>query len=248
MKGRAKVVLNGLTTPELAAAEDPLGAPPTNQALHVLTMAQRTAEEHVRIAHQQADKIRADALAAAEQIARDADTHAQNVRREAETALAEARAAAERAIREAQTRVEEAQRNAEGITAQARAQAEAIAVNAEQNAEELQQQARRRYDDVVGSLATRREGLQQQIEALERFDREYRARLTSFMQNQLRALWVDQPQVTGELDEPDAELPAEPVPAEQPEPGTPSGFVPAPRRRRAEHSAEPEHEPVPADA
>jgi hypothetical protein len=37
---------------------------------------------------------------------------------------------------------------------------------------------------VVGSLAARREALQQQIEALERFDREYRARLQAFMQSQ----------------------------------------------------------------
>jgi hypothetical protein len=54
---------------------------------------------------------------------------------------------------------------------------------------------------VVGSLGTRRESLQQQIEALEQFDREYRSRLTHFMQGQLRALWVDQPQVNGELPE-----------------------------------------------
>jgi hypothetical protein len=37
---------------------------------------------------------------------------------------------------------------------------------------------------------------------LERFDREYRARLTSFMQQQLRALWVDQPQPPAELEAP----------------------------------------------
>jgi hypothetical protein len=54
---------------------------------------------------------------------------------------------------------------------------------------------------VVGSLGTKREALQQQIEALENFDREYRQRLTTFMQGQLRALWVDQPQVSAELPE-----------------------------------------------
>jgi 2-hydroxychromene-2-carboxylate isomerase len=56
-------------------------------------------------------------------------------------------------------------------------------------------QAQQRYEDVVGGLSARREGLQQQIEALERFDRDYRGRITSFMQTQLRALWADQPQV-----------------------------------------------------
>ena len=53
---------------------------------------------------------------------------------------------------------------------------------------------------MVGSLAGKREALQEQIEALEQFDREYRARLQTFMQGQLRALWADQPQVTGDVE------------------------------------------------
>lgn len=177
------------------------------QALQVLTLAQRTAEEHVSTAHRQAQRIRADAEAAAEQIGRDANLHAQNVRREADKVLADAEEAAEQAALEAQKRIEEAQRNAEKILSDAQAEAEAIAANAEQNADEMRLQAHRRYDDIVGSLGARREALQGQIEALERFDREYRARLTTFMQGQLRALWVDQPQVSAELEPVDAELP-----------------------------------------
>jgi hypothetical protein len=57
--------------------------------------------------------------------------------------------------------------------------------------------------------------LQQQIEALELFDREYRARLTAFMQGQLRALWVDQPQVDGELEQADVQPPKPVVPAQR---------------------------------
>jgi hypothetical protein len=211
-------MLNGTTTQDTTPPEQPLVAPnpgPPNQALQVLAMAQRTAEEHVSSAHRQADKIRADAMAAAEQTARDVEVHAQNVRREADKMLAEARAAAEQAAREAQTRMEKAQRDADKIVSESQAQAEATAAKAEQNAEELQLQAHRRYDDVVGSLGARREALQQQIEALERFDREYRARLTAFMQGQLRALWVDQPQVTGEHDQPGPELSDESVLLEQ---------------------------------
>jgi len=76
----------------------------------------------------------------------------------------------------------------------ARAAAEQVHDDAAANADHLNLQARQRYDDVVGSLGTKREALQQQIEALEQFDHDYRARLTSFMQSQLRALWVDEPQ------------------------------------------------------
>ncbi len=199
VKDRVKVMLNG-TSPEGATTEHavltPRGLP--NEALHVLTLAQRTAEEHVAGAHHQADKIRTDALAKAEEIAREAQMHAHNVRREADKVLFDARAATEQSARDLQARTDEARRNADRIVAEAQARADAIAAEARSGAEALKQQAQQRYDDVVGSLGIRREALQQQIEALEQFDREYRARLTGFMQNQLRALWVDQPQV-GEL-------------------------------------------------
>ncbi|MFD0523022.1 hypothetical protein [Paractinoplanes durhamensis] len=189
-------------------------APPQahpNQALQVLTLAQRTAEEHVARAHHQADKIRTDALAAAEQIARDAQAHGHNVRREAEKILTDARAAAEQIARDSHARTEEARRSAEKIVADARAAAGTIGEDAQANADHLNLQARQRYDDVVGSLGTKREALQQQIEALEHFDREYRQRLTTFMQGQLRALWVDQPQVNAELPE-QAEAPVSAAP------------------------------------
>jgi cell division septum initiation protein DivIVA len=218
MKDRVKVMLNGIATPDITVLEPPLvtrePALP-NQALQVLAMAQRTADEHVQGAHRHADKVRAEALAAAGQIVRDADAHAGNLRRESDKVLAEARAAAEHAARESKARVEEAQRDVDRIVSKARTQAVAIAAKAEEYAQELKQQAQRRYDDVVGGLAARREALQQQIEALERFDHEYRARLTAFMQGQLRGLWVEQPQVTGELDYPRTEMSDESVPREQ---------------------------------
>lgn len=206
MKDRVKVLLNG-TTSEGETSEHALVSPPQqqqapahpNQALQVLTLAQRTAEEHVARAHHQADKIRTDALAAAEQIARDAQVHAHNVRREADKVLTDARAASEQVARDSHSRTEEARRIAEKIVAEARAQSEQIVAEARASSEHLNLQANQRYDDVVGSLGTKREALQNQIEALEAFDREYRSRLTNFMQGQLRALWVDQPQLNVDL-------------------------------------------------
>jgi cell division septum initiation protein DivIVA len=208
MKDRVKVLLNG-TSSESETSEHALVSPPQqpahpNQALQVLTLAQRTAEEHVARAHHQADKIRTDALAAAEQIARDAQVHAHNVRREADKVLTDARAASEQVARDSHARTEEARRTADKIVAEARAQCEQIVAEARASSDHLNQQARQRYDDVVGSLGTKREALQNQIEALEHFDREYRSRLTAFMQHQLRALWVDQPQMN--LDLPDQAL------------------------------------------
>ena len=220
MKDRVKVLLAG-PTPEHEGAEhmemaaDP-GTP--RQALQVLALAQRTAEEHVATAHHQADKIRGDARAAAEQIARDAQVHAHNVRREGEKVLSDARAAAAQIARDAQARADEARRNADKILADVRARAEAMAADARANADDLKAQAQQRYDDVVGSLASKREALQQQIEALEVFDREYRARLTAFMQGQLRSLWVDEPKISTdalEEDEDDRPQPQHQKPAAQ---------------------------------
>lgn len=203
IKDRIKAVLAG-TSPDSATSEHPLivsGTMHPNQALQVLTLAQRTAEEHIAIANRQADKIRTDAQAAADKIAADAAAHSQNIRREADKVLADARATAERAAHETRARAEEARRSADQIVSDARTQAQAVARKAEEQADQLKLQAHQRYEDTVGSLGAKREALQRQIESLEHFDRDYRARLTSFMQNQLRALWVDVPAVGDELDE-----------------------------------------------
>ena len=172
-----------------------------HQALQVLTLAQRTADEHLTSARQEAAKIHAQAQAAAEQQARDAGINAHQIRQEADRVLTEARDAAAQVTREARAGAEDARREADRILSDAQAKAEAIAADARAGADELKLQAEQRYDDVVGSLAGRREALQEQIEALELFDREYRARLQTFMQGQLRALWADQPKVTGDVAE-----------------------------------------------
>jgi cell division septum initiation protein DivIVA len=205
IKARVKAVLNG-TSADTATSEHPLVVPGgplhPDHALQVLTLAQRTAEEHVAIAKRQADKIRSDAQAAADQSARDAQVHAHNVRCEADKVLAEARATSEQAARDARLRADDAKRTGDQILAQAKDEAAAVIGDAQGHAEQLKLQAQQRYEDSVGSLIAKREALQQQIEALEHFDREYRARLTTFMQGQLRALWVDRPQVGTDLQAP----------------------------------------------
>lgn len=216
-------------TPTSGLAGTPIGSPPVghsephadagtpHQALLVLTLAQRTADEHLAKAHQEAERIRAGAQAAAEHIAQEARGHADNVRQDANKMLSDAREAAAETAREAEHHAADARRNADKILTDAQSKAESVAAEAQNNAEELKLQAEQRYQDVVGTLAAKRNALQQQIEALEEFDREYRARLTSFMQGQMRALWVDQPQVTGHLEPSNAE-PAYAEPAGNPPP------------------------------
>jgi cell division septum initiation protein DivIVA len=207
VKGRVKGILGGpLPVNEpMEQRSAPPGPTAQHQAVQVLTLAQRTAEEHVAGARREADRVCADARAAAEQIVRDARAHVQVLQKESEKALADAHATAAQMARDAQARTDNAQRNAEEILSGAQTRADELAKNAQANADELRDQARQRYEDVVGSLAAKREALQQQIEALEQFDADYRARLTTFMQNQLRALWVDEPRVNAEdIEEPDS--------------------------------------------
>ncbi|MGI5241157.1 DivIVA domain-containing protein [Dactylosporangium sp. CA-139066] len=183
----------------------PNAANAQRDALVVLTMAQRTADEHVANAHQEADRIINDARAAADHIVQQAEAHAEDMRADADDVLGQARADASRIVQEARAHADKTEQAADDLLADARARAAEIVKIATQRADDMKHQAEMRYQDVVGSLAAKREGLQQQIESLERFDREYRSRLTSFMQTQLRALWVDQPQV-----DPDIEGTAEP--------------------------------------
>ncbi|MEN3304042.1 MAG: hypothetical protein V7603_244 [Micromonosporaceae bacterium] len=204
MKGRVRGLLGG-PQPATESAEQMAGPsdPATqHQALQVLTLAQRTAEDHVADARRQADKICANARTTAEQIVRDAQSHAQALQQAADKALSDAQATAAQMARDAEAHADEAQRNAEEILSDARARASEAAKSAQASADELRHQAQQRYEDVVGGLAAKREALQRHIEALEQFDRDYRARLTTFMQNQLRALWVDEPHLNAEEIEP----------------------------------------------
>jgi cell division septum initiation protein DivIVA len=230
MKGRVK---GQAADPPGAARAEPreqLNAPPggdVQQALQMLTLAQRTADEHVANAHRQADQIHADARGTAEQVVRDAQAQADAVRREADKVMSDAGARAAQTAKDAQAHAESARRDADKIVADARAQAAEIAKDAQASADGLKRQAEQRYEEMVGNLAAKREALQQQIEALQEFDRDYRARLLAFMQAQLRALWVDEPHVDGEIEQPGVPATARLVPAQRPDPGTTPELTPA---------------------
>jgi hypothetical protein len=172
IKGRVRGLL-GNTAPNEAYQEtepalDPAPGLPDpdaqRRALQVLTLAQRTADGHLASAQEQADAIRAAAQASADQSAQQAQAHVEQVRQEAAKTVADARAAADQITKAAQVK-----------------------------AEELEREAQRQYDEVVGSLETKRVALEQQIEALQDFDRDYRSHLRTFMRSQLNALDEEKP-------------------------------------------------------
>ena len=215
MRGRVKGLFGGPSPdPEPLDHGQVLADPDAQrQALQVLVLAQRTADDHVASARHQADKIRGDARATAEQIVREAKAHAEGVRRDAENVLSDARATTEQLAKDAQARAEATRRDAEKVLSDARANAEQLGKDAQAAADELERDARQRYQDVIGSLPATRAALQQQIEALQQFDRDYRARLRAFMHRQLQALGAEEPPANAETQPADTASATEPSPA-----------------------------------
>jgi hypothetical protein len=172
IKGRVRGLLGNAAPNEAYQESEPSvdlapGLPDPDaqrRALQVLTLAQRTADGHLASAQEQADAIRAAAQASADQAAQQAQAHVEKVRQEAAKTVADARAAADQITNAAQTK-----------------------------ADELEREAQRQYDAIVGSLETKRVALEQQIEALQEFDRDYRSRLRTFMRSQLDALDEEKP-------------------------------------------------------
>lgn len=187
------------------------------QALQVLMLARRTADEHVAAANHQAEAICADARTTADQIVREAHDAAERARRDADRLMSEAQSRAAQVMHDAQADAEDLRREAEQERAAARTSADQAIADAQAHAAELEREAEERYAEAVGGLADERVALQQQIEALQRFDREYRTRLRVFMHGQLRALDEGEPP-PADIPMPPQPMPAEqPVPADQPE-------------------------------
>ena len=182
-----------------------------DQALAVLTLAQRTAEEHLAVARRQAEQIRGDAQGAAARIGEEAQQHARTAREQSERMLSEARVTAERIAQGAQSRADEIRQEANAVLASAKERADGIVNSGREQANQLNVQARYKYEDAVGGLEVKREALQKQIEALEEFDGEYRRRLTGFLQGQLKALWAEAPQTVPLPEGGVAALPGGPV-------------------------------------
>ncbi|GAA1608205.1 hypothetical protein ACFQY4_33585 [Catellatospora bangladeshensis] len=196
LKGRVKGLFGGAAADaEVLEHAEPVLADPEaeRQALQVLVLARRTADEHIATAQQEASRIHAEARAKSEEIAREARAMVETAREEAARIQAAAQAKAVEVSREAQAHAETTRRESEKVLTDARHRAEDILDDAQAKADRLEGDALQQYEDVVGSLEGKRAALQQRIEGLQQFDREYRARLRKFMSGQLEALDADEP-------------------------------------------------------
>jgi DivIVA domain-containing protein len=94
----------------------------------------------------------------------------------------------EMAQRTAEDTVTEARREAEKVLAEARAKADELTRDARAKAEALEREARDRHQEAMGGLDAKRAALQDHIEKLKGFEREYRTRLKAYLESQLRDL------------------------------------------------------------
>lgn len=99
--------------------------------------------------------------------------------------LSLAKKTADEAVREANSRAEKILSEAEEKVRVAEERAQELTDEAEETARAASEEARRRAEDEVRDLAHRRDMLQSDIDALERFEQEYRARLREALEAEL---------------------------------------------------------------
>jgi DivIVA domain-containing protein len=166
------------------------------QAREAAAAAQQAAQEAAQQAAQEAAQQAAAQPAQAEPAPMVDHSHAVKVlalaQQTADQHLAEAAAEAQRTVAEARTAVEQ-------LTAETKAATEAQISEAQQRADQLDRESKARANNTIQEAEQRRVGivtqLEQQRDALERrleelrtFEREYRTRLKSYLEAQLRDL------------------------------------------------------------
>jgi DivIVA domain-containing protein len=89
---------------------------------------------------------------------------------------------------EADRLLADARQRAEKIDAESSAKVSKIEHDARTRADSLEREAQQRHQQVVGKLESEREHLDNQVENLKAFEREYRSRLKAYLETELRKL------------------------------------------------------------
>ncbi|MGH3978858.1 MAG: DivIVA-like cell division protein Wag31 [Pseudonocardiaceae bacterium] len=126
------------------------------------------------LAQEMADRLTGEAKA-------EADGMLGEARTKSEQLLSEARAKADSMVNEARTR-------AETMLNDARNRAETLERQAREKASSLERDAQRKHTDAIGAINQEKSGLEKRIDELRTFEREYRTRLKTYLESQLREL------------------------------------------------------------
>ncbi len=126
------------------------------------------------LAQEMADRLTAEAKSEADGMLLDARTKAEQM-------LSEARAKSDSLVNDARTR-------AETMLNDARARADAMERQARDKATRMDREAERKQNEIIGSIQREKTVLEKKIEELRTFEREYRTRLKTYLEAQLRDL------------------------------------------------------------
>jgi DivIVA domain-containing protein len=149
------------------------------QAAKVLGLAQEIADRLTREAKTEADQMLSKTRTTSEQL------------------LRQARAKADGMVTKARTR-------AETLLTDARTRADTLERQSREKAASLERDAARQHTEIIGSLSQEMSILEKKIDDLRAFEHEYRTRLVTYLDSQLR-----------ELDGPGSASPPDPMPTQQ---------------------------------
>ncbi|MEV0086956.1 DivIVA-like cell division protein Wag31 [Saccharopolyspora sp. NPDC003752] len=126
------------------------------------------------LAQEMADRLTGEAKA-------EADGMLSEARTKSEQLLSEARSKSDSMVNESRTR-------AETMLNDARTRAETLERQARDKAASLERDAQRKHAEVMGNITSEKNALEKKIETLRTFEREYRTRLQTYLESQLREL------------------------------------------------------------
>jgi len=153
-----------------------MAAPPPQMA----GPGESTGDHHVQVA-----KVLSMAQEMAERLTSEAKS-------EADTMLTDARTKAEQLLSEARTKsdglVNDARARAETMLNDARTRAETLERQSRDKAAKLVGDAERQQSEIIGSITRDKSVLEKKIDELRTFEREYRTRLKTYLESQLRDL------------------------------------------------------------
>ncbi|MGH3914337.1 MAG: DivIVA-like cell division protein Wag31, partial [Pseudonocardiaceae bacterium] len=135
--------------------------------------------------HVQAAKVLGLAQEMADRLTGEAKTEADGMlgeaRTKAEQLLSDARVKADSMVNEARTR-------AETMLNDARTRAETLERQSREKAASLERDAQRKHAEILGAINQEKSALEKKIDELRTFEREYRTRLKTYLESQLRDL------------------------------------------------------------
>lgn len=173
-----------------------------HEANQTLGQARREADEVLINARRQAEKITEDARGRAESLERDAQEHYRQAAIAAGTpedamdtaarVLSLAQQTSDEAIADARREADEtlgrARREVDELLTKGRRLAEQITLDARGRAETLERDAVERHRQAMSSIVEQREQMEQRVDDLRAFEREYRSRLKAYLEGLLRDL------------------------------------------------------------